>query len=90
MQRIWRLSKKTGELRLYEYAPKDYRIDAAEQCRRSLERRPLVLVRKKSGGTRWRSGKRGRVFNDATVAKLIDRGVAVCLGEFVELKGKTR
>jgi hypothetical protein len=89
-QRIPYRSKKTGETKVYEYKQRDYRIDAVERCRRTLQRYPLKLIRNKSGGARWASGPRGHVFNDATVQALIRTGVAVCLGEFIELKGKVR
>ena len=89
-QRIPYRSKKTGETKVFEYEQRDYRMDAVERCRRALERRPLRLVRNKSGGNRWRVGKGGHVYNDATVRQLIRAGVAVCVGEFVELKGKVR
>ena len=36
------------------------------------------------------AGQRGPVFHDATIVKLIVKGKAVCLGDFVELKGVQR
>jgi hypothetical protein len=90
MQKIRYRSKKTGELAIYEYEPRYYHVTAVERCREALRKRPLKLVKKGSGGARWSAGQRGPVFNDATVVKLIEEGFAVCLGEFVEIKGKVR
>lgn len=75
-------SKRTGNEVVYSYPQRHYRMDAAESCRRQLELGPLRLIRKKSGGTRWRA-RDGHAYNDATVQALIKSGYAECRGEVI-------
>jgi hypothetical protein len=86
-----RYVKATGEAVTYEYHY-DYYVTAEERALACLKTRPLQRVRKPDGGLayKWTAGQRGPVFHDATIVKLIQKGHAVCLGDFIELKGKQR
>lgn len=91
---MWRstyTSKKTGEVRRYEYHY-DYYTTAEERALRCLKKRPLVRVQKPNGQMmfKWTAGQRGPFFHDKTIVKLIKSGKAVCLGDVVELKGIQR
>jgi hypothetical protein len=91
---VWRsthVSKKTGEVRVYEYHY-DYYVTAEERALAILKKRPLQRVRKANGGLayKWTAGARGPVFHDATIVRLIKKGKAVCFGDFVERKGIQR
>lgn len=96
MVRIRYVSKKTGEAKVYEYEPRDYYMPAIERARLFLNRRPLKRVRSQrvtedsSPGFRWTAGQRGPVFNHATIQQLLNEGYAVCVGDFVEIKGVVR
>lgn len=79
---VYYRSKRTGDERVYYY---DYYRTAEERALATLKKRPLRRV-----GYRWTAGQRGPVFNDATIVRLIQKGLAVCLGDVVELKGKVR
>jgi hypothetical protein len=90
MQKV-RYQDRNGAERVYEYAPRSYYVTAEVLALKALKKRPLRLV--KVGlvnGARWTAGQRGPVFNDATIVKLIEKGLVVCLGEFVELRGVER
>jgi hypothetical protein len=91
---IWRktyVSKKTGEVRHYEYACYGYYVPAELRALKALKKRPLRRVLNKSGGGwKWTAGQRGPVFHDATVVKLIVKGQARCLGDFIELASAPR
>lgn len=91
---MWRrtyVSRRTGELRVYEHHY-DYYVTAEERALACLKKRPLRRLKKPDGGMlfKWTAGQRGPVFHDSTIVKLIKSGQAVCLGDFVELKGKQR
>lgn len=89
MQRV-RYIRKDGTEKVYEYEPRDYHLPAVEKCRAALRKRPLKRIIVGDGCRRWSAGQRGPVFNDATVVALIEEGFAVCVGDFVEMKGKVR
>lgn len=82
---------KSGEVRVYEHHY-DFYVTAEERALECLKKRPLRRLKKVGGGLRfkWTAGQRGPVFQDKTVVKLIQSGKAVCLGDFVELKGIQR
>lgn len=91
----WRkryVSKKTGEVKVYEYFPSGYYETAEDRALKALKKRPLRRVPSKgsTSGARWTAGQRGPVFQDSTIVKLIAKGAVVCLGDFVELKGAVR
>lgn len=90
MHRVKHFSKKVGQIKVYEYEPRSYHLPAVEKARRALLRQPFQRVFGKDGASRWRVGKRGHRFNDATIRQLIERGIAVCVGDFIEMKGKVR
>lgn len=73
-------SRRTGQMKVYLYAPPE-RDDAVKRCRRVLARKPLRLV----GLARWRSGPQGQQFQNATVQQLIQRGEAVRDGDVVRM-----
>ncbi len=91
---VWRksyVSKKTGQVRVYAYADYGYYVPAELKALAALRKRPLKrVINKSGGGWKWTAGQRGPVFHDKTVVKLIEQGKAVCLGDFVELKGIVR
>ena len=91
---VWRktyVSKRTGERKVYAYPDYGYYVPAELKALKALKKRPLKRVINKSGsGWKWTAGQRGPVFHDATVVKLIVAGKAVCLGDFIELKGVQR
>ena len=91
---VWRktyVSKKTGEATVYEYADYGYYVSAEFRALKCLRKRPLKrVINKSGGGCKWTAGQRGPVFHDATIVKLIVKGKAVCLGDFIELIGKVR
>lgn len=91
---MWRrtyVSKKTGETKVYEYHY-DYYTIAEDRAMECLKKRPLRRLTKKNGAPayKWTAGQRGPVFHDATIVNLIKKGKVVCLGDFVEMKGKVR
>ena len=90
MHRVRYVSKRTGKVKVYEYWPRDYYEPAVERAKKALKKRPLRLVKKGGGGGRWSAGRNGPQFQDSTVVKLIEEGYAVCVGDFIELKGKIR
>jgi hypothetical protein len=73
---------RSGDLRVYEYAPPE-RDDAVKRCRRSLVR---VKVLYRVSPKRWQSGPQGRRFQNATVEQLIARGEAVRDGDVVRAR----
>ena len=91
---VWRktyVSKKTGERKVYAYADYGYYVPAELKALAALKKRPLKrVINKSGGGWKWSAGQRGPIFFDATIVKLIVSGKAVCLGDFIELKGKVR
>lgn len=65
---------RSGERRVYEYAPPLREHDTAVmRCRRVLARHSLRRV----GKARWQSGPQGQRFQNATVEQLIASGEAV-------------
>lgn len=98
MQRV-KKRMADGSTKVYEYHPRNYYVTEIERARRYLRKRPLKAVpAKKGNGVEWIGGlresqrKRGECprFRDITITKLIAEGYAVCLGDFVELKGRQR
>lgn len=91
---VWKktyTSKKTGVTKTYEYPDYGYYVSAEVRALKCLKRRPLKrVINKSGGGWKWSAGQRGPIFFDSTIVKLIVAGKAVCLGDFIELKGVTR
>jgi hypothetical protein len=79
-----RYRAKDGTEKVYYY---DYYETAEERALAVLKTRPLRRLLRRS---KWTAGQRGPVFADATVVRLIQKGLAVCFGNFVELKGRKR
>jgi hypothetical protein len=74
---------RSGELRVYEYAPPE-RDDAEQRCRRVLRRQGALHLH---GKARWRSGgPQSQQFQNSTVQRLIARGQAVRDGDVVRAR----
>lgn len=78
-----------GSVKVYRY----HRLSEIERARGWLARAPLMAVPTGKGhAVRWRgkTPKHAVTFHDSVICKLIREGYAVCLGDFVELKGVQR
>ena len=81
MYQLQYVSKRTGEVRVYDLDPQAYRPTAAESCLQAI-RRAGKLTRE---GTRWRAGPQGRRYQNTTVQQLVRAGRLLVDGNSVRI-----